>query len=91
MAIALAAIGAYVLLVGVASFIESPVGRGSSPSSSMPPIRIGGAVLAIAALLAVQGITLPAPLSLAAGLGIGLLTGAGSICYYFALNYRPLQ
>ncbi len=79
------------LLVGVASFIESPAGRGFDALQLNALIRIGSAVLAIAALLAVHGFSLPAPLSLAAGLGIGLLAGAGSICYCFALNYLPVS
>ncbi len=88
---ALGAIGAYVLLVGVASFIESPIGRGFTALQLNALIRIGGGVLAIAAFLAIHGMTLPAPLPLAAGLGIGLVAGAGSICYCFALNYLPVS
>ncbi|MGI8825692.1 MAG: EamA family transporter [Chloroflexota bacterium] len=91
MIISLAAIGAYVLLVGVASFIEVPVGRGFDALQLNALIRVGSSVLAVAALLAVHGINLPAPLSLAAGIGIGMLAGAGSICYCFALNYLPVS
>jgi len=89
--IALAAIGAYVLLVGVASFIEVPVGRGLDALQLNALIRIGSAALAVAALLAVHGFSLPAARSLAAGIGIGLLAGAGSICYCFALNDLPVS
>jgi drug/metabolite transporter (DMT)-like permease len=91
MVIALAAIGAYVLLVGVASFIESPLGRGFDALQLNALIRIGSATLAIAALLAVHGISVPAAFPLAAGLGIGVLAGAGSICYCFALNDLPVS
>jgi drug/metabolite transporter (DMT)-like permease len=89
--IALAAVGAYVLLVGVASFIESPVGRGFDALQLNVLIRIGSAILAIAAFVAVRGMSLPAPLPLAAGIGIGLVAGAGSICYCFALKYLPVS
>jgi drug/metabolite transporter (DMT)-like permease len=89
--IALAAIGAYVLLVGVASFIESPVGRGFDALQLNVLIRIGSAILAIAAFVAVRGMSLPAPLPLAAGIGIGLVAGSGSICYCFALKYLPVS
>jgi len=45
--IALAAIGAYVLLVGVASFIEVPVGRGLDALQLNALIRIGSAALVV--------------------------------------------
>jgi drug/metabolite transporter (DMT)-like permease len=89
--VALSAIGAYILLVGVASFIESPAGRGFDALQLNALIRIGSAILAIAAFVAVHGLSLPAPLPLAAGIGIGLLAGAGSICYCFALNYLAVS
>lgn len=91
MTIGLSAVGAYVLLVGVASFIESPIGRGFGAVQLNSLTRTGSAVIAVAALVAVHGFILPAPLSLAAGLGIGLLAGAGSICYCFALGYLPVS
>ncbi len=91
MVIALAAIGSYILLVGVASFIESPVGREFDALQLNALIRIGSAILAVAAFLVVHGVSLPPPLSLAAGIGIGLLAGAGSICYCFSLNYLPVS
>jgi hypothetical protein len=79
--ISLAAIGMYVLLVGVASFLERPVGRGFDALQLNALIRTGSAALGVAALLAAHGISLPAAPSLLAGLGIGVLAGAGSICY----------
>jgi drug/metabolite transporter (DMT)-like permease len=89
--ISLAAVGMYVLLVGVASFLEHPVGRGFDALQLNALIRTGSAALGIAALLATHGISLPAPPSLLAGLGIGVLAGAGSICYCLALNYLPVS
>jgi drug/metabolite transporter (DMT)-like permease len=87
MVISLAVVGMYVLLVGVASFLERPVGSGLDALQLNALIRMGSAALGIAALLATHGISLPAPPSLLAGLGIGVLAGAGSICYCLALNY----
>ena len=91
MMIALAAIGAYVLLVGVASFLERPVGKGFDALQLNALIRIGSAALGIVALLAAHGVSLPPTPSLLAGLGIGVLAGAGSICYCLALNYLPVS
>ncbi len=91
MMLSLAAIGAYVLLVGVASFIEVPVGCELDALQLNALIRTGSAALAITAFLVVHGISLPTLLPLAAGFGIGPLAGAGSICYCFALNYLALS
>jgi drug/metabolite transporter (DMT)-like permease len=91
MVISLAAVGMYVLLVGVASFLERPVGRGSDAIQLNALIRVGSAVLGVAALLATHGVSLPAAPSLLAGLGIGVLAGAGSICYCLALNNLPVS
>jgi drug/metabolite transporter (DMT)-like permease len=91
MVISLAAVGMYVLLVGVASFLERPVGSGFDALQLNALIRMGSAALGIAALLATHGISLPAPPSLLAGLGIGVLAGSGSICYCLALNYLPVS
>jgi uncharacterized membrane protein len=91
MMIALAAVGAYVLLVGVASFLERPVGKAFDALQLNALIRIGSAALGLAALLAAHGMSLPATPSLLAGLGIGVLAGAGSICYCLALNYLPVS
>jgi len=44
MAVSLGYIGAYVVLVGVASFIESPVGRGLGPFQLNALIRTGSLV-----------------------------------------------
>jgi len=88
--LSLAAIGAYVLLVGAASFFESPA-RGFDAVQLNALVRFGSAALSVAVLVAIHGISMPPPLSLAAGLGIGLLAGAGSICYVFALNVLPVS
>ncbi|MGA7913428.1 MAG: EamA family transporter [Candidatus Dormiibacterota bacterium] len=80
-------IGAYVLVVGVASFIESPVGRGFGPFQLNALIRTGSLVAAVAALVLTHGLAIPPSPPALAGLGIGLLTGVGSLFYCFALDY----
>ncbi len=91
MAFSLACIGAYVLLIGVASFAERPVGRGFGAFQLNALIRIGGLVVGIVALLAVHGPTFPAIPSLLLGLGIGAIAGTGSICYCLALDYLSVS
>lgn len=91
MSVSFAYIGAYVLLVGVASFVESPVGRGFSAFQLNALIRIGGLVVGIVALVAVHGLAFPSSLPLLAGLGIGIIDGVGSICYCLALDYLTVS
>jgi uncharacterized membrane protein len=86
MVFSIACIGAYVLLLGVASFVERPIGRGFGAFQLSALIRGGGVVIGLVALVAVHGAALPAPLPLLAGLGIGVIAGIGSICYYLALD-----
>ena len=81
----------YVVLVGVASFVESPVGRGFGAFQLNALIRTGSLAAAAIALVATHGFTLPATRSALAGLGIGLLTGVGSLFYCFALDYLPVS
>jgi drug/metabolite transporter (DMT)-like permease len=76
----------YVVLVGVASFVESPVGRGFGAFQLNALIRTGSLAAAAIALVAAHGFTLPATRPALAGLGIGLLTGVGSLFYCFALD-----
>ena len=83
-------VAVYVVLVGVASFIESPVGRGLGAFQLNALIRAGSLAAAVVALVAAHGLTLPAAGPALAGLGIGLLTGVGSFFYCFALDYLPV-
>ena len=55
MTVSLGYIGAYVVLVGVASFIESPVGRGFGPFQLNALIRTGSLVAALVALVLTHG------------------------------------
>jgi drug/metabolite transporter (DMT)-like permease len=81
----------YVALVGVASFIEKPAGRGFGAFQLNALIRVGSLAAAAVALLFGLELVFPAASYLLAGLGIGLLTGAGSILYCFGLNYLPVS
>jgi drug/metabolite transporter (DMT)-like permease len=84
-------VGVYVVLVGVASFIESPVGRGFGAFQLNALIRTGSLAAAAVALVATHGFSFPATRPALAGLGIGLLTGVGSFFYCFALDYLPVS
>jgi drug/metabolite transporter (DMT)-like permease len=84
-------VAVYVLLVGVASFIERPAGRGLGAFQLNVLIRGGSLAAALAALVATHGLTLPSGAWLLAGLGIGLITGVGSIFYCLALGYMPVS
>jgi hypothetical protein len=72
-------VAVYAVLVGVASFIESPVGHGLGAFQLNALIRTGSLAAAVIALVAVHGLSLPAGGPALAGLGIGLLTGVGSL------------
>jgi bacterial/archaeal transporter family protein len=84
-------VGVYVLLVGVASFVESPVARGYGAFQLNALIRAGSLVAAVAALLIAHGFALPGARAALAGIGIGLLTGVGSFFYCFSLDYMPVS
>jgi len=81
----------YVLLAGVASFIEKPAGRGFGAFQLNALIRAGSLAAALVALAFARGLVFPATGYLLAGLGIGLLTGAGSMLYCFGLDYLPVS
>jgi drug/metabolite transporter (DMT)-like permease len=91
MALSLAYVSLYAVLVGVASFLEVPVGRGLGAFQLNALIRVGSLAAAAAALLAAHGLALPSAAPALAGLGIGLITGVGSIFYCFALKYLPVS
>jgi drug/metabolite transporter (DMT)-like permease len=84
-------VAVYVALVGVASFIEKPAGRGFGAFQLNALIRAGSLAAAAVALVFAHGLVFPAASYLLAGLGIGLLTGTGSILYCFGLNYLPVS
>src|SRR6516164_5456747 len=90
-ALSLGYVAVYVVLAGVASFVELPAGRGFGPFQLNALIRAGSLAAATVALVFAHGLVLPATSYLLAGLGIGLLTGAGSMLYCFGLNYLPVS
>jgi hypothetical protein len=59
MTVSLGYVGAYVVLVGVASFIESPVGRGFGAFQLNVLIRTGSLVAALVALILTHGFAIP--------------------------------
>ncbi len=84
-------IAAYTVLIAVASVIEVPIARGFASVQLNLLIRLGSLAVAILALVIVHGISVPSgPLALA-GLGIGVLTGVGSIIYCLTLIDLPLS
>jgi drug/metabolite transporter (DMT)-like permease len=80
----------YVALAGIASFIEKPAGRGFGAFQLNALIR-AGSLAAAAALVFGHGLVFPAASYLLAGLGIGLLSGVGSMLYCFGLDYLPVS
>lgn len=90
MALSLGYVAVYVALVGVASVIEKPAGRGFSAFQLNVLIRAGSLAAAGVALFLAHGLVLPAGPYILAGLGIGLLTGVGSLFYCFALDNMPV-
>jgi bacterial/archaeal transporter family protein len=90
----LAALGfmaVYVLLIGVASFLEAPAGRHFRPFQLNALIRTGSLAAALVAAFAVDGLALPPLLWVLAALGVGLISGLGSICYCLCLSSMPVS
>jgi drug/metabolite transporter (DMT)-like permease len=84
-------IAAYTVLVAVASVIEVPIARGFASVQLNLLIRLGSLVVAILALVIVHGVSVPTGPPALAGLGIGVLTGVGSIIYCLTLIDLPLS
>ncbi|HKC18805.1 MAG TPA: EamA family transporter, partial [Candidatus Dormibacteraeota bacterium] len=81
----------YIGLIGVASVIEVPVGRGLSAFQMNFLIRVGSMVAAVVAVIAVHHASAPSAAYVVAGLGIGIVTGGGSILYCFGLKYMAVS
>jgi drug/metabolite transporter (DMT)-like permease len=84
-------IAAYALLIAVASVIEVPITRGFASVQLNLLIRLGSLTVATLALVIIHGISVPTGLPALAGLGIGVLTGVGSILYCLTLIELPLS
>ena len=81
----------YAVIVGIASFVERPLGRGIGAYQLNVLIRVGSLATSLAALFATHGLTLPPISADLSGLGLGLISGAGSILYCFALADLPVS
>lgn len=86
---ALACMALYILLFGVAALLEQPIARHLDAFQLDALLRIAAAVVALAALLVVRGPALPGWAPALAGIGIGLISGSGSLCYCVALDRLP--
>jgi drug/metabolite transporter (DMT)-like permease len=86
MLVALGFIGVNVVLVGIASFLERPLSQKLDAFRLGAALRLGALVIAVAALLAGRGPTLPDYEPGLAGIGIGLILGVGSAFYCLALS-----
>ena len=84
-------IAAYAVLIAVASVVEVPIARGSASVQLNLLIRLGSLAVAILALVIVHGVSVPKGPPALAGLGIGVLTGVGSIIYCLSLIDLPLS
>jgi len=84
-------IAAYAVLIAIASVIEVPIAGGFASVQLNLLIRLGSLLVAVAALVLVHGVAVPVGSSALAGLGIGILTGVGSIVYCLALIDLPLS
>ncbi len=82
---ALAFIGVSVVVGGVASFLEHPLSRRLDAFRLGAALRLGSLILAAVALLAARGPIIPGLKAGLAGLGIGVILGAGSAFYCLAL------
>ena len=91
MTLSLVYVATYVVLAGVASFVEMPAGRGFGAFQLNAVIRAGSLAAAALALVFAHGLVFPAARYLLAGLGIGLLSGVGSMLYCFGLYYLPVS
>jgi drug/metabolite transporter (DMT)-like permease len=86
MLVALGFIGAYVVLVGVASFLEQPLSRQLDAFRLGAALRLGGLLMAVVALFAGRDPVIPDLGPGLAGVGIGLILGIGSAFYCLALS-----
>jgi drug/metabolite transporter (DMT)-like permease len=84
-------LAAYSVLIAVASVIEVPIARGFASVQLNLLIRLGSLAVAALALIVVHGVSVPTGPPALAGLGIGVLTGVGSIIYCLALIDLPLS
>lgn len=86
---ALGFVGVYVVLLGVATFLEKPAMKREDAVQINFLIAIGAAVAAALALL-LRDPSLPRARSVALALGIGVLIGGGSVFFFLGLRRLPV-
>lgn len=79
----------YIALLGVAALLEQPIAHHLDALQLDALLRMGAAILAVVVLLILSGPDLPGWTPALAGVGIGLISGAGSLCYCVALDWLP--
>ena len=84
-------IAAYTVLIAITSVIEVPIARGFASVQLNLLIQLGSLVVAILVLVIVHGVSVPTGLPALTGLGIGVLTGVGSIIYCLTVVDLPLS
>jgi drug/metabolite transporter (DMT)-like permease len=84
-------IAAYAVLIAVASVIEVPIASEFASVQLNLLIRLGSLAVATLALVLAHGVRVPTGSPALAGLGIGVLTGVGSIIYCLTLIDLPLS
>jgi drug/metabolite transporter (DMT)-like permease len=89
--LSLGCVAVYMALVGVASFVEKPAGRGFGAFQLNALIRVGSLAAAALSCSSAMGLRFPPPTTSLPDWALALLTGTGSICYCFGLNYLPVS
>jgi drug/metabolite transporter (DMT)-like permease len=88
---AYAFIGGYVVLLGIATFLQKPALKTQDALQLNALTGIGLAAVSVAALAVGDRLRFPALESAGAGLGIGIMMGLGSLSYYLGLRYLPVS
>lgn len=88
--IPLGLVGVYVVLLGVATFLEKPAMKSLTALQINALTGIGIAVAGLVATL-FHDPGLPSLRPAMVGLGIGLMIGIGSIFYFFGLSKLPVS
>lgn len=77
----LGCVAIYVLLVGIAAFLQKLVSASLDAFQLNLSVRAGTLLLAVPAAAIVHGVTVPSLVSALSGMGIGALAGLGVLFY----------